>query len=75
MPMYPGGSLQTVIAEQGEYGLSEEHMIWVAANVVSGVDALHRLGFYRVARATTVKQKRRVCITPHTDEQHTRACI
>ena len=44
MPLYSGGSLQTIIMERGEWGLSKEHMLWVTSSVVAGVAALHEMG-------------------------------
>lgn len=44
MPLYAGGSLQTIIAERGEYGLNDEDLLWVAANMTLGIDAIHSLG-------------------------------
>lgn len=44
MPLYAGGSLQTIIAERGEWGLNEVDLRWVAANMTLGLGALHSLG-------------------------------
>eukprot|EP00966_Prymnesium_polylepis_P251517 5814998-Prymnesium_polylepis.1 len=44
MPLYSGGSLETVINERGEFGMGDDDLLWVAANMALGLDALHSLG-------------------------------
>jgi len=36
MPLYSGGSLETVINERGEFGMGDDDLLWVAANMALG---------------------------------------